>query len=83
MSLPSETLTLDERGELAYILAKLEDGEVKVSEAIAELILWRRVAPSIRRNRYLTANPSVREVLDRIPGSRTVPAAYLPRPKRS
>lgn len=77
--MPSEVLTLDERVEHAVLMSALIDGEFDTKEMIAEILLWRRLGPAIRRNRYLMNNPEVRALMDRIPGSRHVPAANLPR----
>jgi hypothetical protein len=78
MATPSEVLTPDEQAEAAYIESAIQAGHTRVREIIAEVLLWRKVQSDVRRNPYLRANPAVKKDLDRMPGSRFVPAAYLP-----
>ena len=81
MATPSEVLTPDEEAEAAHIMHLVEIGEARLRDIVAEVILWRRAKDAIRKNAYLCANPSVKKELDRMPGSRSVPAAYLPKRK--
>lgn len=76
--LPSEALTSEERVELARLAAALEAKTPLQREALAELLMYRRLQKEIRAMGYLMRNRAVRALLDRMPGSRTVPAAHLP-----
>ena len=78
MALVSELLTPDQRLGLEQLLAGIDCDPGIQRECIAELLITRDLLPAIRSSRYLMNNPSVRAIVDRLPGSRTVPRANLP-----
>jgi hypothetical protein len=75
---PTEALTPEERLEHARLLSDLKLVPELQPEMVAEVLLFRRLEGELRKSPYLRANPRIRELMNRMPGSRNVPRSKLP-----
>ena len=70
MTAPILELDAEETAQLRALRQDVTTNPAVLDNVLAELILFRKVAPAIKRLQYLRTAPSVNAIVRRLPGPR-------------